>query len=281
MNKNRLITLLPSTDVDLGRWLLQFHGIPYKEKPNAPVFHEVAFRLWNAPPSKYILLVPGSGKDRYSGVDGILDYLKTLPDGGCRLLPDPAAEPDEYWAVMELQEYARSTIGDDLDRWCYYHLLKDRNAIWPSITTGVPFYQKVGVFAGMPVIRALMSYALKLNQKTAEEALTHALSGFARIDDMLSDGREFLVGGRLTLADFAVAASFAPLVLAQGYQGMLPNQAICPPEMVPVIQKMRESATGEFIQRMYDQYRPVVPIGHHAVGEAHQSHDLQQRRRAA
>lgn len=256
MKQNRLITLLPSTDVDLGRWLLQHSGVPYREEPNAPVFHELVFWMWRAPASRYILFVPEEGKARYSGVDEILAYLQTVPTFDQGLVPDADKEPDAHWAVMDLQHYARSTIGDELDRWCYYHLLKNRRAIWPSITTGVPFYQKVGVFVGMPIIRRLMNYALKLNEKNAQEALKHTLAGIERIDAMLSDGREFLIGGRLTVADLAVAASFAPIVLAQGYQGMLPNQAICPPEMVPVIQKMRETPTGRFIQRIYDQYRP-------------------------
>lgn len=280
MKRNRLITLLPSTDVDLGRWLLQHSGVSYREEPNAPVFHELVFWMWRAPASRYILFVPEKGKARYSGVDDILTYLKTVPGFDQGLIPDPDKEPDEHFEVMDLQHYARSTIGDELDRWCYYHLLQNRRAIWPSITTGVPLYQKAGVFVGMPVIRRLMNYALKLNAKNAQEALQHTYAGMERIDNMLSDGREFLVGGRLTLADLAVAASFAPIVLAQGYQGMLPNQVICPPEMVPVIQKMRESPTGRFIQRIYDQYRPVQSIASHERGVSEPLNSVEERRAA-
>ena len=37
-----LVTLLPSVDVDLGRWLLQCWRRDYAEHPHAPVFHILA-----------------------------------------------------------------------------------------------------------------------------------------------------------------------------------------------------------------------------------------------
>jgi len=54
-----------------------------------------------------------------------------------------------------------------------------------------------------------------------------------------------------------VAALYGPMILAQGYQGFLPNQAACPAFMVQVFQELRQRPTGQFIQRIYDTHRPV------------------------
>ena len=48
-----LVTLLPSVDVDLGRWLLQHWQVDYDEHPHAPIFHVLALKWYgvgNCPP---------------------------------------------------------------------------------------------------------------------------------------------------------------------------------------------------------------------------------------
>ena len=75
------------------------------------------------------------------------------------------------------------------------------------------------------------------------------------VSDVLADGRRFLCGGRLTLADLAFATSGAPMVLARGYGGHLPPFEACPPEMQAVIGPLRDRPAGRFIQRLYDDYR--------------------------
>jgi glutathione S-transferase len=39
-----MVTLLPSTDCDIGRWLLQHYHIDYVEHPHAPPFHVLALK---------------------------------------------------------------------------------------------------------------------------------------------------------------------------------------------------------------------------------------------
>ena len=52
-----LVTLLPSTDVDLGRWLLSHYGVAYRERPHAPIFHVLALKSWSVSAEGYPLLV--------------------------------------------------------------------------------------------------------------------------------------------------------------------------------------------------------------------------------
>ena len=61
---------------------------------------------------------------------------------------------------------------------------------------------------------------------------------------VLADGRKYLVGDRLTLADLAFATSGAPMVLADGYGGHLPTIDKVPPEMKPVMTALRARPAG-------------------------------------
>lgn len=249
----RLVTLLPSTDVDLGRWLLSHYGQSYSERPHAPIFHVLALKWCGVGAEDYPLYI--DGKLKLGTVDKILMHLEEQAPPTASLLPDADNEPQLRTQVNELQHYARWTVGGAVVKWSYWNLLKYKSAVWPSITTGVPWYEKLTCLIAFPLIRALMYKGLKLDQAEADAALKSIYDGFDKIDAMLADGREYLIGGRLTYADLAVAASLAPMVLAQGYQGMLPNQAACPEFMQNVYRDLRQRPTGLFIQRIYDTYR--------------------------
>jgi glutathione S-transferase len=120
----------------------------------------------------------------------------------------------------------------------------------------VPWYEKLTCLVAFRVIRWLMYKGLKLNQQAADDALKAIYAGFDKIDGLLADGRKYLVGDKLTYADLAVSASLGPMILAQGYQGFLPNQAKCPKFMQDVYKELRARPTGQFVQRIYDQHRP-------------------------
>lgn len=83
---------------------------------------------------------------------------------------------------------------------------------------------------------------------------------------MLSDGRKYLFGDRMTLADMAFAVSGAPLVLPANYggdqfkQGAIPTFEQFPKELQEIISSKRQTPAGKFILRLYaeERYRDLT-----------------------
>lgn len=248
-----LITLLPSSDVDLGRWLLSHYGVNYTERPHAPIFHVLALRYWGVGPDAYPLFVREGQK--FGGIDKMLPVLEAQAPVELKLLPDPIEEAELHQEVHDLEHYARWEMGSDVVNWSYWNFLKYKSVVWPSITTDVPWYEKLTCLVAFRIIRALMYRGLNLDQSVADDSLQKIYAGWDKFDQLLSDGRRYLVGNRLTFADLALAASGGPMILAQGYHGMLPNHALCPVFMQRVYQELRQRPTGQFIQRIYDTHR--------------------------
>lgn len=253
--QTRLITLLPSADVDLARWLLARWGVAYREEPHAPVFHLLALRRVGAGRMDSPLLLRGA--DRFAGVDALVAGLDHHAPVAARVLPDPDRDPDQRAEVMAVQHDLRWTMGMGTVRWAYHNLLRDRALVWDGFTTGVPGWERLALRAGAfgPVRKRLIG-ALKLSDTAAVAALDTVRAGFDRVEVLLADGRRYLCGDRLTLADLAFATSGAPMVLARGYGGHLPTLDACPADIRAVVTELRDRPAGRFIQRLYDEDRP-------------------------
>lgn len=251
----RLITLLPSADVDLARWLLARWGVTYREEPHAPVFHLLALKRLGAGRMDSPLLLRGA--DRFAGVDALVAGLDHHAPEPLRVLPDADRDPDLRAEVMALQHDLRWTMGMGTVRWAYHHLLRDRALVWDSFTTGVPGWERLALRAGAyGAVRKRLIGALGLSDAVAATALDTVRAGFDRVEARLSDGRRYLCGDRLTLADLAFATSGAPMVLAPGYGGHLPALDACPPDIRAIVTELRDRPAGRFIQRLYDEDRP-------------------------
>jgi len=252
--KTRLITLLPGADVDLARWLLSLWGIPYREEPHAPVLHAIALRREGAGPKDSPLLLHAG--QHLPGVDRIVAALDADAPSGLRLLPDPAAEPALHAEVTRLQHAFRWTMGMGTVSWAYHHLLQDRALIWDSFTTGVPAWEKAALrLGGFGVVRRKLTQILKLDDAAAATGLQAVSAAWDEVDAMLADGRAYLCGGRLTLADLAFATSGAPMVLHPGYGGHLPDVKACPQTIRETVFALRARPAGQFIARLYSDHR--------------------------
>lgn len=254
MTTPKLVTLLPSSDVDLGRWLLQHWQMPYHEKPHAPIFHVLAL-LWNGVGADtYPLLVRDGTK--IGTIEKFLSELDPEAAADRRLVPDAETETALNKEVMAFQHTARWDMGTGTVHWAYYHFLQHKKVVWSSITTGVPWWESTFLsLGGYPIIKWLMFKALKLSADDARASLATVRKSFDEVDAMLSDGRQFLFGDRLTIADLAFSTSAGPMVLAKGYGGHLPPLEACPPEMQTVLRELQTRPAGQFIQRIYDTYR--------------------------
>ena len=248
-----LVTLLPSVDVDLGRWLLQHWRIDYDEHPHAPVFHVLALKWYGVGKEDYPLFIAEGRK--YGGIEAMVSGFDHRAAPENRLVPDADAEKALHDEVMNLQHEFRYGMGNGTVHWAYYHFLPRKDLTWAGFTTGVPWWETLFLVFGYGLIKSLMFKALGLGAADAEKALDKVRAGFDRCDDLLSDGRKYLAGDRLTLADLAFVTSGAPMVLAKGYGGHLPTIDKVPPEMSSVMNELRARPAGAFIQRIYDEHR--------------------------
>lgn len=246
-----LVTLLPSVDVDLGRWLMKLWEIDYVEQPHAPIFHIYALKRLGLGPRDYPTLIDGANMT--SAIERLV--VAYDPNAPLHVMPDEETEPELYQDVFNLQNSARYAMGDGVVNWAYFEFMKEKRLVWKSFTTGVPWYEWLGVLIGFGWIRRKMIEGLGLNDATAAKGLEDARAGFDRIDALLADGRQYLAGDRLTIADLAFATSGAPMVLPKGYAGHLPEFEQLPDNLKTVISEFRARPAGQFIQRMYDEYR--------------------------
>jgi glutathione S-transferase len=252
-----LVTLLPAIEVDLGRWLLHLWQIDYDEHPHAPIFHVLALFWYGVGPKGYPLFIRDGQK--YSTVKVMVEKFDPLTAPEHRLVPDATSEKALHDEVMKLRQEFHAEIGSGSRTWAYFNLLPHKKLTWPSFTAGVPWWETFFLSFGYGVIKLLMSMAIGLGAKAAEQGLDKVRADFDRCEEMLSDGRQYLVGDRLTLADLTFATAGAPMVLANGYGGHLPTIEQVPPEMRSIIAELRARPAGAYIQRIYDEHRLKAP----------------------
>lgn len=251
-----LVTLLPSADVDLGRWLLQRWQVDYDESPHAPIFHVLALKWHGVGSNDYPLFIRDNQK--YPAIDAMVKAFDPLAAAENRLVPDETTDKTLHDEVMTLQSEFRWGLGAGTVQWAYYQLLPHKKLTWAGFTTGVPWWETLFLTVGYGVIKALMFKALSLGPEDAQRGLDKVKAGFDRCDQILSDGRQYLAGDRLTLADLAFATSGAPMVLADGYGGHLPSLDQVPPDMQAVVKELRSRPAGAYIQRIYHEHRAAL-----------------------
>ncbi|MDD5037387.1 MAG: glutathione S-transferase C-terminal domain-containing protein [Methylococcaceae bacterium] len=255
----RLITFPPSSDCENGRWTLRHYGIDYREEPHAPPYFFFAIPLNLG--TQFPLYVDENR--RLSGIREIVDHFDPLASSERRLIPEGMEED-----VNRLWDVYNGTMGTATVSWAYYHFLPHREIMLDPLSIGTPDLERWTVKNLYPLPSKLLWFLLGLGRKKADDALAVLKKSFAEVDERLADGRPYLLGERMTLADIAFAVSGAPLVLPVGYggypgkQGPLPTFDQSPPEVQSVVSAMRETRAGRFVLRLYaeERYRTPRPV---------------------
>ncbi len=248
----KVISFSPSADCELGRWVLLFHGIDYVEKRHAPPFFFLINKLNGG--KSFILFIDKGLK--LNTVRTIIDHFDRLAEPERKLIPDESAQ------AIETSWHSYNTeLGEAVVTWAYSNLLPHKEIMIRPLSLGSPWIERFFVKHCYNLPEKLMWKSLKLNKAAADEALLVIQSKFQEVDQILSDGRKFLLGDRMTLADMAFAVSGAPLVLPAGYggyqyeQGPIPMFEQFPIELQEIISAMRLTTAGKFILRLYAEER--------------------------
>ncbi len=147
--------------------------------------------------------------------------------------------------------------------WAYEHLLKDRALglqVWGVHEPKVPRWQRLLLPVAFPFLRFTLKRMLKIDPKRSEKCLKRTEQMFDVVDDLLSDGRKYIMGDTLSYIDIAWAALSCTVIFPEQYGGgtienTRPRFEQLPDVMKTVVSAYRERPAGKHALRLYREER--------------------------
>lgn len=239
------------------RWCMDHLGIPYEEEINV----DIIFWLLSGRQVP-CLLVPSKGICITNSSD-ILRYLYGIYayDSARASFFRPTCR-----SIALEEKFDR--LGEDLCRLGYRKLFQASNrqqlteSLWGINEDGIPEWQRSCLQMIRPFLQILVMALVNTSEAKAAESEVKARQVLSEVDDMLKDGRKFLLGtDRPTYLDFHFAAMCGVMLLPEKYGGPRISERSridfksLPNEIKNQIEEFRSMPAGKFALRMYENYR--------------------------
>jgi len=258
----QLVTIAFSHYNEKARWGLDRFGVAYRELRCMPLLHFPAVmwatRLrggrsdrtstrWSTP-----VLVTDDGQRLCDSAD----IVRWASDR--HATPATSLYPAEHRAEIEaLEDHLHDQLGPHTRRFAYWHVLRTPGVLAGLARRNVGPVQAAVFVAALPLVRGALRRALAVERERAEASLQRIRQEVAALDERLGD-RPFLVGDRFTAADLTAACMLAPVLLpsrAEGYSADLGPRDERPPELLAVVDELRQTRIGRHSLRMLAQER--------------------------
>ncbi len=240
----RLITIPVSHYCEKVRWALSKLKIPFVEEGHMPPFHQ--FYTGKVGGSSTPVLVTNAGS--FTDSTDILQYLNSIVSDDLKLYP---TESELCQKVEYLEELFDSELGPCTRRWGYYHVINDKQHMRVAWTRNVPAIEKALFPIIFSPVRSVLQKRLDINSDSVAKAYENIGSIFERVSELLSDGRKYLVGDKLSAADITFAALAAPVIVPPKHPMRDSNLENLPSKMLSEIKEFRATPAGAFVLRLY------------------------------
>ncbi len=191
------------------RWILDAAGLHYDERRLTPFFHLLHNRRLTGGRSNSVPILQADDEviDDSTRIVHWLErhYHKEVVASG--LMPADRALRDR---VMQIEDRF-DRVGAHVIRYVYGFVLDDREEVLKLWAADASLPQWAALRFGFPVLREMFHRGFKVNPANCARSRRTIGEALDWLERQLSDGREFLVGDRLTVADITVCALLAPL----------------------------------------------------------------------
>ena len=252
-----LITIGISHYCERVRWALDLSGAEYVEFPHPPGLHipftnEASGGVSSVTP---MLVHPGGAWETGSaillaGVDDEYDLGLFPPDLG-----DDMALLLAYFDDM-LGAPARAAV--------YAHVLPDIDLFVARASRCASSGMEAAVLGKIArLIRAGIKRSMRIGGPGSDAdqlARSQVEAVFDVVDELLADGRRFLLGTpNLSAADISFASLAYPAILPLQMEDVSMGLEHAPEDLRIWAESLRKRPAGQFVLRMYDEHRPVDP----------------------
>ncbi|MCA9688337.1 MAG: cytochrome P450 [Myxococcales bacterium] len=253
----RLVSNTVSNADEVSRWILDRAGIAYVDERHAPGLHikpanRAAGRSEGIANNPVLLLADGLAYAK----DGVFRYVEERCAPALRLLPDDAERRRD---ATELYERFLSGLWRPVGRLVYKHLLPHRRYTVPLVTRGVPWDEALTFRLFYGCMARSIADGLELERFAEDELVAQIDAECCEVERRLGDGRPFLTGDTLTIADLVFAVVVAPLTLPPEFRGSVARSLEELPESLHGhVERMRGRVAGEFALRLFREHRPPL-----------------------
>jgi len=252
-----LETISISHYVEKVRWAMDYINIPYEEEENSGILGILT--LGRSVPQ---LKVPQADLVITNSAD-ILRYLY-----GCH-----AGNPAREEFLRRTDEAAKweqkfDLLGEHYRRFCYFTIFSAGNVaeynqcVWGQYQPGVPGWQKQLLSILSPLFQLFVSTRLRVTEEEKDKSLEEARQICQEVDELLSDGREFLLSTvKPTYLDFHLASMLAIVITTPQYSGgVLTSRSVnygASKEVIEEGERLKKTRTGKFVVKCFEEYRYV------------------------
>jgi glutathione S-transferase len=244
----RLITIPVSHYCEKVRWALDYLKLPYVEEPHMPPFYKIA--TTKAGGETVPVLVTKDGN--FTDSTDILKYLDSIVSSNAKIY---STHPEQHQQIEELEELFDEQLGTAVRSWAYFYIIDNSQIVQPKWTQNVPFFEKLLFPVIFPPMRSLVKKKYDVNAESAAQYHEQIENVFEKVNELLADGRNYLVGDKISAADISFASLAAPILQPPQHPIKSSDSEKLPAEFLSKIKKLQETAAGDFVLRLYKTER--------------------------
>ncbi|MET3722694.1 glutathione S-transferase C-terminal domain-containing protein [Sphingomonas trueperi] len=239
-------TFQPMIDSETTRLIARHYGLDLTERDHLLLSALLLARLFGGSGKVPLLRSKGAA---LTGPFAVAQHFDAALPAVDRLIPN--TPPLSTQVASDWQRY-NDVLGTAVAVYAYFYLLPQRALMQPIFAEPVPWIEATLLPLTYPILRAIITYGLKLSPAAAAAAADTIRTSFDATDARIADGRRFLAGDRLTLGDIALCGAAAPLLLPRGYGALMPPIEAMPAPLRGLMEQLRARPTAAFVQRLYD-----------------------------
>lgn len=231
-----------------ARWALDYLGVDYRLQHLSPVSYIKIVRGLGVPDTSLPILAGGS--QTLQGSAQIIDWAEAHKGPGTASLEAGI----DSTAAREIECRLDDIAGVHLRRYYYSEALLDRpHKVRPIFARDLSWHQRLVLRLAWARIRRYMIRGMDLGVAQGLESRDIVEAELDWLDNLLADGRAFLLGERFSRVDLTAASLLSPLALPPEHPAYHDLQL--PPGIAADLEAWRERPSLRWIRGLYQRFR--------------------------